>query len=207
MLLGEIGFTMRPYMRKRILALALCVLATGTSAWAKCNEKLSPFLEGSEFERLGRIVKLQAMGKDAIALLLPEVGNSGAAEGVLLVNPESSALIGDPGFSYCGLVSAYLIEVILAGSELRMDAHQDRGEPEGYLFLGASPENYPYWLGVVTIPDGTYYGRPVGRFDLPRISGQYLQWWTQNKERSLDALRADWKDGKRPLTGSQYSWH
>jgi hypothetical protein len=188
-------------------AILLIAISVAMPAFGKCSDNLSPYLNGTESERMSAIIQMHGQGKHAISLLLNELADDRRAEGLLLVNPESSKIIGSLDSSYCGLVSAYLIEVILGRSRLKKDAKHVETQPEGYLFLGAEADNYPYWYGVVTTQDGTPVGKPVGQSDLPNIAVQYRRWWAANKDQDLDQLRTAWAKGERPLSGSRFSWH
>jgi len=146
-----------------------------------------------------KLVHLHAQGKDAISALLTGITDSGKTVGLLLVNPDSSRLAGDLSFTYCGLVNAYLVEVILARTQIKGDVEHN---PQWYFFLGSSAENYPYWLGVITKHSQGF----AKESDLPVIAAQYRSWWERNKHRSLDQLRSAWARGDRPLTGTEFRW-
>jgi hypothetical protein len=100
-------------------------------------------------------------------------------------------------FCTSGFIHTYLVELILGRKSLEIKEGAE-------LFLG-SAENYVYWDGMIvkSKPNGP---EVVYREALGDIHEIYKTWWQKNQHKSLRKLRAEWKKGIRPLSGSKYSW-
>jgi hypothetical protein len=46
----------------------------------------------------------------------------------------------------------------------------------------------------------------VDREDIAGVKKMYVKWWERNKRKSLEQLRAEWKNGIKPLSGTDYQW-
>ena len=166
-------------------------------AQGHCGARLSPFVDGPAVQRLQRITESHAMGKQAIPMLLGEIGDTELAP-VSLANPILSYRpFTSP--TYCGVVAAYLIDLILGQGSLSLQAFPEGGN---FMIEGA-PENYVFSLGYITHASS---GKPIQRRTLSKIEKLYADWWKVNAGRNLEAMRDDWRKGKGPLTGSAYKW-
>lgn len=106
---------------------------------------------------------------------------------------------------YIGVFYAYLIELILKKDDI-------------FTPLTYSPHSteYNYGSGIIfcccriaprnlnadcstSLVDLTYR-------DIMKIKQVYTEWWANNKDKSLEELREDYKNGIRPLTNSDYEW-
>lgn len=176
-----------------------CALIFGAGlclAQGRCGS-MSPFVEGPVSERLVRLAELHAAGKRAIAMLVREVASSERAP-VTLENPYLS---NRPVLSqtHCGIVAAYLIELILGKAALSLREFLQHG---AWLIQGA-PDNYIYRLGYIAHVSS---GEAIDKSALSNVAKLYAEWWRNSADSSLDDLREHWRKGDRPLTGSGYKW-
>lgn len=180
-----------------VIFLAILTFNGFVIAQERCSDFLSPYIQGTSTDRLLKITSLHAKGKQAIPLILPEIENTEVAP-IKLENPFLSYM---PFISptLCGVVAAYLIEMILGKTSLSIHEFQDK---TSFLIEG-DPESYVYGLGYI-IDLGS--GKPIGKGKLRKIAGLYKRWWETNAGKSLESMREDWRRGKRPLTGSGYEW-
>ncbi len=88
---------------------------------------------------------------------------------------------------------AYEVELILAKEKLR-------GDPKSCTFL-VSPDDVAYSFGHLT-----RNGEEITDSDLPDLKAAYEKWWNLNKGKTLEELRKEWRNGKKPLKGSEFSW-
>src|SRR5437899_4564365 len=128
----------------RVLATALLMLVGAATAFGECKGRISSIILQKQPDRFASISLLHAQGKNSISSLLADLDDTETI-GLSLGNPLSSEL-GDLHV-YCGIVSAYFIELILARSRLHLDPSED------YILLGPNPADYPFWLGVVSTKD------------------------------------------------------
>jgi hypothetical protein len=198
---------MRTKLRMYAVVISVLWLAGCTAALAQCSDSLDRFLPGAQSDRLKSISQLHARGLAAIPALLLEIGNDRKAEWLTLTSPISSTLPHDLTFTYCGLVSAYLIEVILSQDRLELDTKSRPKEAADYHILGWKYGCYPYLVGAIFVSRGTKSERQIGQADLAAVAAKYSAWWDANKFRSLEQLRAAWAKGERPLSGSIFEWH
>lgn len=122
--------------------------------------------------------------------LLSKIGTTRPVE-VALANPMSSKLTA--ARSRSGVIAAYIVELILAKGELRI-------EPNDFL-LGSNPENYPYAVGMIMKSE-----RAIEARELHAVMKVYEKWWESNHAKSLELLRAEWKRGQVSLKDSGYRW-
>jgi hypothetical protein len=175
--------------------MGLFILAGMATALGECKGRISSsILLKKQPDRLASIAFLHAQGKDSIASLLADL-NDTETESIVLSNPLSSTL-GDLQ-PYCGIISAYFIELILARSRLHLDSGED------YIVLGWNPEDYPFRLGSMKITEDD---KTIQKTDVPKIALLYQEWWHKNKDRSMEELRASWAKGDTPLAKSPYVW-
>jgi len=93
--------------------------------------------------------------------------------------------------NYDGVFDAYIIELILSTAKL---SEEDIRQNRHNLFT----RNI-----IIKNVDPT----PLEYADILSIKMIYNNWWERNKGKSIEALRQDWKNNKRPLSGSKYSWY
>ncbi|MBP7865668.1 MAG: hypothetical protein KA419_06930 [Acidobacteria bacterium] len=166
---------------------------------SQCSGKnyLSSILESSGDQRQKAISELYSKGKESIPVLMECIDNSEAVE-MGLDNPFSSNVFPNSPV-YKGLIAAYLIELILGCSEIKL---MPFSEPSNSLICGG-PMSYPYENGRIF---DTVKRRPIVVRDLAIIKNIYKKWWFNNETKSLDELRTEWGQGQRPLTKSRYTW-
>lgn len=181
------------------LAVLLCLTfrAGWTSALPPCDTIRS--LTGSETfsQRSAAVRHLLSLEESAVRLLIADIPSDQVTP-VILNAPMSSAVRG-PLWRYCGVVAAYLVETMLSKTELILEEPVDQGTG---FFLGTDNRDYVYGQGVIVRSDGTL----ISSTDLKRIHELYLRWWDARRGESLEEMRRDWREGSRPLTGSEFHW-
>ncbi|HEY2858247.1 MAG TPA: hypothetical protein VGJ21_07515, partial [Terracidiphilus sp.] len=95
----------------------------------------------------------------------------------------------------CGIMAAYMIEVILGREAF--------DSTPGPWFLGGNPGNYVH--ATEDLWDSST-GSPATTATLPAFKAQYANWWKKNHEISLDELRKSWRERRYPLANSQFFW-
>jgi len=166
-------------------------------AQANCGARLSPFVDGSPSQRLERIRSLHAQGKKSIAMLVGDIDQPDVAPVTMGGSMYSDERI--PSTVYCGVVAAYLVELILG--EPFVPAKLDGQDPS--LMPPISAGSRSFHSGCIV---EKHTGRPVGQGELAKIQAIYQAWWQRNAAKSLDNLRAEWPKGNRPLSESNYGW-
>lgn len=161
---------------------------------AQCGKHIAALINDPPGERTERLKSLYEGGTKAIPLLIDQIADGGLVSTVSLAKPTESIARMDP--VYCGTVSAYLIELIIGTGQFSIQSSND-------FFLGVDPSNYVYRFGIVTtIRDHS----SIRRTDLRKLKLAYLKWWVANQAKRIEELRSDWKDGRRPLSGSDFLW-
>ena len=178
----------------RLVVLLVIVVITGIiKAPAQCRSHLAAFMVGPEAERSKAFNRLLGEGVSAIPALIEDVGD----KNILLASlawPGSSTL--ELQDSYCGVLAAYLIELVLGVPSLSAPLDQNS-------FLGKEPVNYIYDQGRIVYSKG---GKAIKPGDLERLQRLYQQWWTANRAKKIQVLREDWKSGRRPLSNTGFAW-
>jgi hypothetical protein len=184
-------------LKLKAVVILLCVIGARSIAQGQCSDVINLYVTGDVGERLQRITDLHAKGKQSIALLLGEINNPNPSP-VELENPINSYA---PFMSprYCGMVAAYLIEMILGLDNISLKA----GIDDPHFLLQGDPTNFVFQLGYIV---NNKSRKPIDKSKLPQISKLYEAWWKDNADRNLESLRADWKKNKRPLSGSDFEW-
>jgi hypothetical protein len=85
--------------------------------------------------------------------------------------------------------------------------------PEGAKIRQLATEIYAYMIEIILSKEDkmlTEYNDDgtctVSIDDLVKVRRVYSDWWDRNKDKSIEQLRDDWKNGVRPLTGTDYKW-
>ena len=161
-------------------------------------EKLRRFPETKNKEG---ILGLFNAGKDSIPFLINEIGRCDIVFN-RLPNSMGSILTEDHLKICLGAYAAYVIEMILA-----IDQIDDKTFllEKDLLFSISEQKHYLYWNGFVVNDEDKCVSRNAE--EMKNVASFYLLWWEKNKDRSLDQLKKDWKDGVRPLSGTGYRWH
>ena len=116
----------------------------------------------------------------------------------LLVPPTESVIPPYVEQDHCfGIYYAYLVEWILA-----RESPACKKVTPGF-FLNC-PEQHIFKYGLIL---------PVSREskvlkmdDMKKVRKLYEQWWDKNKMKPLGVLRKEYKEGNKPLKGSDYYW-
>lgn len=108
---------------------------------------------------------------------------------------------------YYGVFFAYLIDLILAKEEIFIP----NVRPLYYL-----TDTYKYETGLLydycKIAPSDVLQKNKRKYidlkysDIKKIKEFYSKWWKKNKNKSLEKLREDYKNGVRPLANSGYEW-
>jgi hypothetical protein len=127
-------------------------------------------------------------GKSAIPYLIRDIYKNKTNYGCIFrpLNSNLKILV-----NYDGVFDAYVIEVILSTTKLSEAAIRQN---KNNLFT----RNI-----IIKTGDPT----PLEYTDLLNIKKIYNTWWERSKGKSIEALRQEWKNNKRPLSGSKYSWY
>lgn len=158
------------------------------------KRNLETLKSGTTCQRRAAIVALHQMGKAAIPVLIEHIDDRDVAPSstLMLENPMLSSAPASQKDEFSGVIDAYVVELILARETLRDD--------KDCTFL-LTEGDYAYGWGVI-MKDG----KLVSADELAHVKKQYLQWWEENRNKSLAALRVEWKKRIRPLTGSEFHW-
>jgi len=174
----------------------------GVSTESQVNQELTMseceigFLE--ESATVGKGIRcLHDLGMGAIPQLIQNISNSKELT-TILTSPDSSDLGNVSGKMFVGEVSAYTIELILGREVLTV---KQRKLDDSFA-LGSDTNNYVYRQGMI-VSNG---GKRIGSADLNLIEACYSEWWDANKSRTIDELRTDWKNGKRPISQTEFHW-
>jgi hypothetical protein len=178
-------------------AITVLFLISMAHASSSCDT-ISKIVDAPFGERAARIRSLYSSAERTIPNLIEEISSSRRSS-VILNDPKSSNIEGPP-WRYCGVVAAYVIEMLLARSDLSLTPLP---QPHGDFFLGISSQDYVYTQGVIRKKNGEL----IERSDLGKIQALYRHWWQSRKSGTLDDLRKDWQSGSRPLAGSAYHWN
>lgn len=112
-----------------------------------------------------------------------------------LNDPQSSA--NQNIYSSVGILSAFIIELIVRRDSLKIDR-----KDKIITLLGGNSDNYPFWEGLIVKSD---YAKLKDE-DLGEIQEIYQSWWERNREKSIEELRRNSKDGASILQGTKFKW-
>ena len=187
-------------MKRWFLFIIIC-LAAANSCYSQSNKEvikqsISKLHSHNILERRQAIMNLHDQGKASIPYLIEKIddteivifsmGHPWNSDGIVLYNMAS----------YAGTLFSYMVELILA-----RDALQETLTPTPFFF--SNNDNWIYWDGVIERADK----QPLNAEDMKKIKMHYKTWWKNNKEKSIEELREDWKNQKRPLSKTVYSWY
>lgn len=182
------------YKFSYILLLLLSIAACKTKS--KCSDLslriFTKVLNESDYKNLW------IEGKEAIPCLIKLIDVHEKFM-VGMLDPRSSYI---PPFmfqNYRGIDAAYLIELILSTDSLTLGNVVDLKETIN------SYKIYHYCVIVKTEQTKPIL-EPLNYQDIQAIEGIYLDWWGKNKNKSILVLRQEWKEHKRILDKSSYTW-
>jgi hypothetical protein len=135
--------------------------------------------------------KIVSYGKKAVPYLI-NVIDTDSTGSVGYHDPSSSELYLF-NINYIGLRAAYLIEIILSGKKIATLFPYDVGEI------------YQYGV-IVKVQKGNPIMKSLEIEDMIEIKKIYKKWWETNKLNSLKKLRENWRNKKRVLKGTSYTW-
>jgi hypothetical protein len=181
-----------------VLVLPFFLLSSSNTRFMANIKKM---LNGTIENKKMAIFEIFNNGKKAIPLLINEIKNS-----KIIWNPLGNPLnsiASDDHLKICsGAIAAYTIELILA---------KDLIEREKFfknklrlLDSGTDHAYYVYFNGFIVNDKDECVSR--NRNEMTKVQKIYENWWKNNKDKTLGELRGDWKNRKRPLSGSIYYW-
>ncbi len=182
------------------LFIALIILIFGIIGCGNKTSDLTTLIDTLKSESLQHrqkaFVELHAMGKKAIPDLIEAIDDNDTTF-IFMQNPASYNFETGALTNYAGILPAYVIELILARDKLKVS-----GQGDSLWVFSGDPQNYIFDSGVIVKKEGG----PLTYRDMKKIAEIYRTWWKQNKNRSIEGLRDEWKNNVRPLTGSDYFW-
>lgn len=187
-----------PLIFSKVTLLLLVSVAGGALAQKPCGSVLAPMLEGTPEERFRNIAELHSKGLKSIPQLIASIDNREIAP-VELQNVFWSSRRPLVSPVYCGVVAAYLIDLILGRVELSFQ-EVPGGER---MFLGGRMNNYIFVSGCI-VYKGTR--NPIPLAALPEVKNVYKMWWKEKSGLPLSDLRKEWHEARPPLYGSPYWW-
>jgi hypothetical protein len=132
----------------------------------------------------GLYLRVLKIGKPVIPYLISVIDSENLGF-VGFQDPRSSFYYG-LDYNYCGIRAAYMIEYILANQI-----------NEQWMY-----EN----CVIVKKSNNKPLKKRLSYKDMKEIKKIYQKWWNDNKKKTLDELREDWKKDKDPLTNSSFMW-
>ncbi|MDJ1498672.1 hypothetical protein QNI19_37415 [Cytophagaceae bacterium DM2B3-1] len=112
-------------------------------------------------------------------------------------NPLSSTMESFIFRNYSGINAAYLIEFILAKDKIEKiqgDSWEQKVKP------------YKLYTYGVIINDESNRPSALSLKEMKAIKSIYLEWWKLNKNKPIELLRKEWKEGKHILDNSKFKW-
>jgi len=139
------------------------------------------------------------IGKPAIPLLIEYIdGDNKRIVG--FPNPYSSTIGAFDIPNYEGIIAAYAIELILAKDSLSGNKITYEGTTQINPF-----KIYSYCV-IARVENGVETQKELTLDDMKIIKNTYRTWWNKNKDKSIEELRNEWKQGKFILSNSGYKW-
>ena len=127
--------------------------------------------------------RFRRIGKSAIPYLIDAIDRSETGW-VGFVEEQSSTMRLNAG-AYTGIKAAYMIEYLMSDSS----------------------EFQIYHTGVICrLNQLGIFWDPLTYVDVKVVKKLYRSWWDANKEKSMEELKKEWREGKRALNKSQYAW-
>jgi hypothetical protein len=157
---------------------------------------------GGLCEQRKAFARVHQLGKTAMPSLIDGIGSDRKAYLFALKDPYSSAIYpGEMERHSVGVWALFAIDAIL--SREAEPKHFGSEDPEKCDFLFATYDRQKYRASIAPTKGK---GEAVSHSDMLEIQRIYRMWWEKNKTKSTEQLRADWKNGDRPLKGSDYRW-
>ncbi len=186
-------------MRKPCFSLIFATMSYGQVEKDNSENKTSQLINQLEDKtpkkRQEAVVKIYALGKDAIPELINNITNPRIPR-FLLRTPMNNNLTVSQLHNSLGLTSAYLIELILGNENFSIN------DKDSEQFIFGNSANYIYWSGIIVDSKD----KAIEQHQLNEIRLQYEKWWSENKDESIENLRKNWSEGKKPLSQSEYKW-
>jgi hypothetical protein len=142
------------------------------------------------------VLNLFKLGKRSIPYLIERISDKEINRYYRLSDPDGPYFFVQGMYKCYGFLYAYIIEIILAKETLAGVDELDNCD-----FVG-SRENLVYLGGVIMKKNRDF----ATWRDLTEIQKVYRTWWRKNKNKSLQQMRKDWWDDKRPLSKSRFYW-
>jgi hypothetical protein len=135
-------------------------------------------------------LEILSYGKDAIPHLIKVIDVN--EKGFIGFKDPFDSRIPDAMYNSLGMRAAYEIELILATDERAN--------------LKNKKYNHLFRYGYIVHNVEKEKLKSMANEDMKIIKAIYLKWWNQNKTKSINQLRNDWKRGHQPLSKSAFIW-
>ena len=152
----------------------------------------------SELEKKTGMYELFQLGTAAIPYLVEEIDRGDIVPN-LLQSPLGSIVTENHTQICTGAYAAYVIEMILALDQIDKTSFFTNA-----FFFGSELKNYLFLDGFIVYENNECVSK--NKKEMKRIAQIYREWWEQNSSKSLPQLKAEWKQGRTPLSGSGYQW-
>jgi len=171
----------------------LFVLSIFASCAARARHEPIDMLFSAKYRDIKKgIISTYQMGEAAIPDLIDRIAES-RLDGIVLKSPMSSLFEGPRPR---GFVAAYFIEWILA-----IDAIDQDDIMNSPYVLGNDLRYYIYQEGSICKGNDM-----ISSKDLAAVKRAYAEWWNRSSSKGLKELRQEWKQNRRPLSGTVFSW-
>jgi hypothetical protein len=173
-------------MNRLIVILVAFTVGCVTNAQNR-QKAVNDFLTEQQLVDYHEYAQFFKMDKDIFLILIEKI-DTNRKFGIVGFEPrpEQSYIPNGLLNNYLGIRAAYLIELLLSRDSYNL---QEKRRVYGYALI-VKDDNY----------DRLSYQ------DMVEIKRIYLNWWNENNHKTLQQLRAEWKEGKRPLSGQPYKW-
>lgn len=147
-----------------------------------------------------------SLNKHIIPCLIDSIDASGTSF-IGFKNPISS-YIGNYHLNQKGIRYAYLVDYILSKDSIET-VNKTWNEGEDLLHWTELTKPYRiYNIGIIVKQDKN--GKPLldalNHNDMVIIKSLYEKWWKENKSKSIELLRKEWKEKGSILRNSEYMW-
>ena len=119
---------------------------------------------------------------------------------VAFINPISSDLYSYKYNNKLGINYAYYIDYILSKDSIET-VNKDWEEPDDYHWAEITKSYRIYHIGVIVKQDENNKPilEPLTHEDMIKIKKMYSDWWEQNKDKSIETLRKEFRKGNKIL--------
>lgn len=115
-------------------------------------------------------------------------------------NPINS-YIGNYHFNQYGIKYAYLVDYVLSKDSIET-VHKTWNDNEDFIHWSENTKPYRvYNVGVIVKQNinGKTTSEPLTHDDMVLIKKMYLEWWNKNKNKPIEIIRGEFRNGKKIL--------